>query len=78
MYRIKPQEGVKIVKVYGHKNTDQIPVGDLRFGDLKQILVDLEFDFSKFSEKSEKENVLDFELVFNSQEKDKGTQKKKT
>jgi hypothetical protein len=57
--------------VHGHKTIDGIPVGDLRFGDLKQILLEVEIDPALFSEGNEQ--VLTFELVFQSQEQEKGT-----
>jgi hypothetical protein len=49
---------------------DEIPVGDMRFGDLKQILVELEIDTNHFV--VGEQTLLSFELVFNSQEKEKG------
>lgn len=59
-------KGVRVKKVYGHESKTEISVGDLRYGDLKQTLLDLEID-SKFAFSGELP-VLAFELVHSSQE----------
>eukprot|EP00026_Physarum_polycephalum_P002734 Phypoly_transcript_02742.p1 GENE.Phypoly_transcript_02742~~Phypoly_transcript_02742.p1 ORF type:complete len:838 (+),score=174.48 Phypoly_transcript_02742:114-2627(+) len=71
LLKIKPANGVKILKVFGHKAVDEIPVGDLRFGDLKQTLLEVEIDPQLFSEGNAP--LLTFELVFQSQEQEKDT-----
>lgn len=59
-----------VKKVYGHDNKSEITVGDMRYGDLKQTLLDLEVDSEVFSEGQSP--VLAFELEYCSQEKEMG------
>jgi len=64
--------GATISKIFGH-NTEltEIPVGDIRYGDLKQILFEFEIDSIRFSPVEER--LVTFELVYQSQEQDKAT-----
>jgi len=69
---LKPKDGAKIIKVYGYSNKEieqGIPLGDLRYNDLRLILIKVEIPNNLNSENEQ--IFLEYELEYIERDKEK-------